>query len=165
MFVGFPILEHATYSCPCQKHGSQCYHAVRKTSPRKDERGWEGRRRYHMNTGASDTDTHATLRVGSTVLSSHWRNISVKGWQRLIRRKNVLSLDSVRKEDGRSFDRFYVIIFINAMQVQFIIYFLPVSSGFHFYTHAFHSLSRIFYALRTVHITPVTSHQYMPHHW
>jgi hypothetical protein len=84
----------------------------------------------------------------------------------LIRRKSVLSLDSVRKEDGQKFDRFYVIICTNAMQlqVQFIIYFLHVSSGFHFYTHAFRSLIRVFYALRTVHITPVTSHQYAPHH-
>jgi hypothetical protein len=80
----------------------------------------------------------------------------------LIRRKKVLSIDSARKEDGRRFNRFYVIICTNAMQlqVQFIIYFLPVSSGFHFYTHAFRSLFRVFYALRTVHITPVTTHQY-----
>jgi hypothetical protein len=27
MFVRFPTLEDATYSCPCQKHGSQCCHA------------------------------------------------------------------------------------------------------------------------------------------
>jgi len=39
MFVGFPTLEHATYSCPCEKHGSQCCHAVRETFPRKDETG------------------------------------------------------------------------------------------------------------------------------
>jgi hypothetical protein len=38
------------------KHGSQCCHALYKTFPRKDETGWEGRRRY-INTGASDTDT------------------------------------------------------------------------------------------------------------
>jgi len=31
---------------------------------------WGGRRRY-INTGAPDTDTHVTVRVGSTVLSSH----------------------------------------------------------------------------------------------
>jgi len=69
MFVGFPTFEHATYICPCEKHGSQCCLAVHKTFPRRDETGWEGRRRY-INTGASDTDTHVTLRVGSTVLSS-----------------------------------------------------------------------------------------------
>jgi len=51
MFVGFPTLEHATYSCPFEKHGSQCCHAVRETFPRKDETGWEGRRRFHINTG------------------------------------------------------------------------------------------------------------------
>jgi hypothetical protein len=81
-------------------------------------------------------------------------------------RKNVLSLDSVRKENGRRFDRFYVIICTNAMQLQlqFIIYFLPVSSGFHFHTHVFRSLFRVFYALRTVHITPVTSHHFAPQH-
>jgi hypothetical protein len=78
----------------------------------------------------------------------------------------VLSLDSVRKEDGRRFGRFYIIICTNAMQLQlqFIIYFLLVSSGFHFHTHVFRSLCRVFYALRTVHITPVTSHQYAPQH-
>jgi len=36
MFVGFPTLEHATYICPCEKHGSQCCHAVCETFPRKD---------------------------------------------------------------------------------------------------------------------------------
>jgi len=70
MFVEFPTHEHATYSCPCQKHGSQCCYAVRETSPTKDETGCEGRRRYHINTEASDTDTHVNLRVDSTVLSS-----------------------------------------------------------------------------------------------
>jgi hypothetical protein len=69
MFVGFPTFEHATYICPCEKHGSQCCLAVRETFPRKDETGGKGRRRY-INTGAADTDTHVTLRVGSTVLSS-----------------------------------------------------------------------------------------------
>jgi peptidyl-tRNA hydrolase len=69
MSVGFPTLEHATYSCPCEKHGSQCCHAVGETFPRKDETGFEGRRRY-INTWASDTGTHVTVRVGSTVLSS-----------------------------------------------------------------------------------------------
>jgi hypothetical protein len=166
MFVKFPTLKHATYSCPCQKHGSQCCDAIRETSPTKDETDWEGRRRYHINTGASDTDTHVTLRVDSTVLSSVWRNISLERRERLRRRKNVLSLDSVRKEDGRKFDRFYVIVCTNAMQlqVQFTTYFLPVSSGFHFHTHAFRSLLRVFCALRTVHITPVMSHQHTPHH-
>ena len=56
MFVGFPTLEHATYSCPCEKHGSQCCHTVGETFPRKDETGRGGRRRY-INTGAADTDT------------------------------------------------------------------------------------------------------------
>jgi len=78
----------------------------------------------------------------------------------------VLSLDSVRKEDGRKLDRFFVIICINAtqLQVQFIIHFLPISSGFHFHTHAFRSLLCVFYALRTVHVTSVTSHQHTLHH-
>jgi hypothetical protein len=70
------------------------------------------------------------------------------------------------KEDEQRLDRFYVIICKNAklLQVQFIIHFLSVSSGFHFHTHAFPSLLRVFYALRTVHVTPVTSHQLAPHH-
>jgi hypothetical protein len=77
----------------------------------------------------------------------------------------VLSLDSIQKEDGRKLDRYFVIICTNAMRllVQFIIHFLPVSSGFHFHTHAFHSLLCVFYALRTVHITSMTSHQHMLH--
>ena len=64
----------------------------------------------------------------------------------------MLSVDRERKKDERRFDRFYVIISIIAMQLQFqfIIHFLPVSSGFHFYTHAFRSLLRVFYALPTV---------------
>jgi hypothetical protein len=50
------------------------------------------------------------------------------------------------------------------LQLQFIIYFLPVSSGFHFHTHAFRSLFRVFYALRIVHITPVASHEHTLQH-
>jgi hypothetical protein len=36
------------------------------------------------------------------------------------------------------------------LQLQFVIHFLPVSSGFHIYTHAFRSLLRVVYALPTV---------------
>jgi hypothetical protein len=39
MFVGFPTLEHATYSCPCEKYGSQSCHAVCEIFPRKDKTG------------------------------------------------------------------------------------------------------------------------------
>jgi len=39
------------------------------------------------------------------------------------------------------------------MQLQFLIHLLPVSSGFHFYTHAFRSLHGVFYALPIVHNT------------
>ena len=69
-------------------------------------------------------------------------------------------------EGGRTKVRFFIIICINAtqLQVQFIIHFLPVSSGFHSYTHAFRSLLRVFYALRTVPVTSVMSHQHAPHH-
>jgi hypothetical protein len=78
----------------------------------------------------------------------------------------VLSLDSVRKEDGRKLDSVYVIICINAtqLQVKFISHFLPVSSGFHLHIHAFQSLLRVFYALRTVHVTPEMSHHHEPQH-
>ena len=78
----------------------------------------------------------------------------------------MLSVDRKRKKDGRMLDRFYVIICMNAMQlqVQFISHFLPVSSGFHFHTHAFHSLLRVFITQHTVHITSMTSHQHAPHH-
>jgi hypothetical protein len=163
MCVGFPTLEHATYSCPCQKHGSQCCHAVRETSPRKGEKGWEGRRRYHINIGLpTQTDTWLS---GWTALCCH-RVSETYRWKQemLIGRNNVLSLDSVWKEDGQRFDRFYVTICTNAMQLQlqFIIYFFPASSGFHYHTHVFRSLFRVFYALRTVHITPVTSHRHVP---
>jgi len=37
--------------------------------------------------------------------------------------------------------------------LQFLIHLLPVSSGFHFYTHAFRSLLRVLYALPIVHDT------------
>jgi hypothetical protein len=91
------------------------------------------------------TQTHTLLSGLAATCCHPVSEVSVEGWGRMIRRKNVLSLDSVQKEDGRRFDRFYVIICTNAMQfqVQFIIYFLPVASGFHFYTHAFRSLFRI----------------------
>jgi hypothetical protein len=63
-----------------------------------------------------------------------------------------MSVDREQKKDGSRLDRFNVIIWIIAMQLQlqFIIHFLPVSSGFHFYTHAFRSLLHVFYALPTV---------------
>jgi len=85
MFVGFPTLEHATCSCPCEKHGSQCCLAFRETSPRKDETGLEGRRRYHINTGASDTDTHTWL-SGLAALCCHpvsetYRWNDGEGWE------------------------------------------------------------------------------------
>ena len=75
MFVGFPTLEHATYSCPCEKHGSQCCHAVRETFPRKDETGSEGRRRFHVNTGAFDTQARAR---------EHAHTRDSQGWQHCV---------------------------------------------------------------------------------
>jgi hypothetical protein len=62
-----------------------------------------------------------------------------------------MPVDRERKKDHRRLDRFYVFICINAMQlqVQFFIYFLPISSGFHFHTHAFHLLLRVFIAQPT----------------
>jgi len=45
------------------------------------------------------------------------------------------------------------------LQVHFISHLLPVSSGFHFHTHAFHSLLRVFIAQPTC----VTSHQHARH--
>jgi hypothetical protein len=92
-----------------------------------------------------------TLRVGSNVLSSRKRNISLERRERLRRWRNVLSVDRERKKDGRRLDRFYVTICITAMQLQeqFISHFLPVSSGFHFHTHAFHLLLRVFIAQPT----------------
>ena len=76
------------------------------------------------------------LRRSKNVSYKHWgfRNRHTRdsqGWQhcvviplakrreRLRRRKNVLSLDSIRKEDGRMLDRFYVIICINVMQCNY----------------------------------------------
>ena len=78
--------------------------------------------------------------------------MSLERRKRLRRLRNVLSLDSVRKKDGRGLDRFHVIICIIAMQLQlqFIIHFLPVSLGFHIYTYTFRSLLRVVYALPTV---------------
>jgi len=67
-----------------------------------------------------------------------------------------------RTEGGRTKGRFFVIICINAIQfqVQFSIRFLPVSSGFLFPTHVFRSLLHVVNALRTAHVTSVTSHQH-----
>jgi len=145
MFVGLPTLEHAT--CPCEKHGSQCCHAICETFPRKDEAGWVGRR-FHVSMGSSDTRTHtgATCRVGGTVLSSRQQNVSL---ERLRRWRSVLSVDREQKKDGRRLDKLCVITFRNAtqLQVQFIIHFLPVSTGFHFHMHSVHfSVFSVHYA-------------------
>ena len=157
MFVGFPPLEHAAYSCPCEKHGSQCCHAVRETFPRKDETGWRGRRRY-ITTGAADThrntrDCQDWQHCVVILLAKHL----AERRERLRSEKNVLSVDRERKKDGRRLDRLYVIICINAMQlqVQFISHFHPLSSGLHFHTHAFRSLLRVFIAQPTARdVTP-----------
>jgi len=69
----------------------------------------------------------------------------------------VLSVDRERKKDGRSLDRLYVISCITAMQlqVQSISHFHPNLPGFHFHTHAFRSLLRVFIAQPTVRdVTP-----------
>jgi len=162
MFVGFPTLEHATYSCPSEKHGSQWCHAVCETFPRKDETGLEGRRRFHVNTGASDThhtrDSQGWLHCVVIPLAKHLAGTAGK-----VEKAKEYVVPRQRTEGRRTNVRsVFVIISINAMQLQmqFIIRFLPVSSGFHFHTHAFRSLLLVFYALRTVHVTSVTSHQY-----
>jgi hypothetical protein len=141
----------------------QCCHAFRETFPRKDKTGWEGQRRYITQGPPTQTRTWLS---GLAALSSCWRNISLEWRERLRRWKNVLSVDRKWKKDGRMLDRFYVIICMNAMQlqVQFISHFLPISSGFHFHTHSFRSLLRVFITQHTVHITSVTSHQHAPHH-
>jgi len=48
------------------------------------------------------------------------------------------------------------------LQLQFLIHLLPVSSGFHFYTHAFRSLHGVFYALSIVHDTSSKNAQVSP---
>jgi hypothetical protein len=147
-------------------HVRSMYHSVvmpfAKHFPERTD--WEGQRRY-INTEASNTDTHVTLRVGSTVLSSRWRNTSLERRERFRRWRNVLSVARKRK-DGQMLGKFYVTICMNAMQlqVQFITHFLPLTSGFHFHTHAFRSLLRIFITQPTVHITSVTSHKHTPQH-
>jgi len=108
---------------------------------------------------------HSGFRHTHTRDSQGWQHCVViplakhlaERWERLRRWKPVLSVDRERKKDGRRLDRFYVIICINAMQlqVQFISHFLPVSSGFHLYTQAFRSLFRVFIAQPTVRdVTP-----------
>jgi len=150
MLVGFPTLEHATYSCPYEKHGSQCCHTVCETFPRKEETGWGGRRRY-INIGASDTRARDCQGWQHCVVIPLAKRLTERR-ERLRRWKNVLSVDREQKKDGQRLDRLYVIICINAMQmqVQFISHFHPISSGFHFHTHAFRSLLRVFIARPTV---------------
>jgi len=145
---------------------AMCCHAVWKSFPREDETGWEGRRRLHLNTEASDTHTHThihvTLRVGSNVLSCRLRNISLERRERLRRRKNVLSLDSVGKKDGRKVDRVFRYHLYKRNAIASTIHYSLPSRLIRFpfpHTHAFRSLLRVFYALGTVHVTSVTSHQ------
>jgi len=162
MFVGFPTLEHATYSCPCEKHESQRCHAVRETFPRKDETGWGGRRRY-INRGFRHRHTRDRQDWQHCVVIPLAKHLAERR-ERLRRWKVVLSVDRERKKDGRKLDRLYVIICINAMQlqVQFISHFYPVSSGFHFHTHT-HTFRSLCTTLRrpwrhtsTRHITDIT---------
>jgi len=48
------------------------------------------------------------------------------------------------------------------LQLQFLIHLFRVSSGFHFYTHAFRSLHGVFYALPIVHDTSSKNAQVSP---
>jgi hypothetical protein len=66
----------------------------------------------------------------------------------------IAKADILNHMEGQRLDRLDIAM---QLHMQFIIYFLPVLSGFHFYTHVFRSFFRVFYALRPVHITPVTS--------
>jgi hypothetical protein len=167
MYVGFPTLEHATYSCPCEKHGSQCCHAVYETFPRKEEKVWEGRRKYHINTGLSDTDKQRDSQGWQhcVVIPLAKRIAETTGKVEKAKECVVPRQSSEGRTDESSIG--FTLSFVQMqckLQVQFILYLLPVSSGFHFHTHACRSLLRVFYALRTVHITPVTPHQHAPHH-
>jgi len=51
---------------------SQCCHSVCETFPRNDKTGWEGWRRFHVNTWASDTHTHT---------HTHTHTRDSQGWQ------------------------------------------------------------------------------------
>ena len=115
----------------------------------------------HTHTHTHTRDSQGWQRCVAIPLAKHPAGTTGK-----VEKANVLSIDSVRKEDGRKLDKFYVIICMNATQleVQFIIHFLHVSSGYHFHTRAFRSLLCVFCVLTTVHVTPVTSHQHAPHH-
>jgi hypothetical protein len=103
-----------------------------------------------MNTGAYDTDTHVTLRVGSSFVIPLGKHLA--GTKGKVENVKECVVHRQGREEGRRLDRFYVIICINAMQlqVQFISHFLPLSSGFHFHTHAFRLL------LRARHVRDVT---------
>ena len=75
MFVGFRTLEHATYICPCEKHGSVLFCLSQNISQK-------GRKRLKMSKVYKHRGcrhTHVTHRVVRTVLSSHKRNAGMTG--------------------------------------------------------------------------------------
>jgi hypothetical protein len=53
----------------------------------------------------------------------------------------IAKADNLNHTEGQSLDRLDVAM---QLQLQFIVYFLPVSSGSHFHTHSFRSLFRVF---------------------
>ena len=113
---------------------------------------------WHRHTRDSQDWQHCVV----ILLMKHLAGMTGKGEKV----KKCVARRQGTEEGWTRLDRFYVILCINAMQfqVQFISHFLPVSSGFHFHTHAFRLLFRVSYALPTVHVTSVTSHQHVSHH-
>ena len=97
MFVVFPTVEHATYSCPCEKHGSQCCHAVHKTySCPCQKHGSQCCHAVHktyscpcQKHGSQCCHAVHSVVMPFTVLSCRSRNISQKRRNRARRSKKV----------------------------------------------------------------------------
>ena len=151
MLVGFPNLEHATYSCPCEQHGSVLSCPSRNISQKGRNRVRRSNKVYKHRGFRHTCDCQGWQHCLVIPLAKHF----TERRERLGRWKNVLSVDRERKKDRQRLDRLYVIICINAMQlqVQFISHFHP-SHQVSIFTHT-HS---IHFSAFSLHNTPCTSH-------
>jgi len=139
-----------------------CNHAALNTHTRSGRAdgtcGESSRRQSHVNTRVGDADMHVTVLAGKSMQSFGKGNMSLEGRRKaekvtkcggegdvmccMIGSEMWLCMRLKKQNERKSISALYI-------KLQFIIHFLPVSSGFRMDTHAFHSILRVVYALPT----------------
>ena len=116
MFVGFPTLEHATYSCPCEawitvlSYRSRNVFQKGRNRLRRSKKVYKHRGCQHRHTRDSQGGQHCVVILLAKHLARTTGKVE-KVKECVVRRQGT--------EEGRTNVRyFYVIICMNAMQLQ-----------------------------------------------